>query len=58
MGTVDLMPGISGGTIALILGVYEELIKAIDSINVRNFKELKNKGFKIKNWFNNSRSWI
>ena len=46
MGTADLMPGISGGTIALILGVYEELIKSIDSINLKNLKEIKNKGFK------------
>jgi len=40
------MPGISGGTIALILGVYKELIKSIDSINLKNLKEIKNKGFK------------
>ena len=46
MGTADLMPGISGGTIALILGVYKELIKSIDSINLKNLKEIKNKGFK------------
>ena len=48
MGTADLMPGISGGTIALILGVYKELIKSIDSINLKNLKEIKNKGFKRK----------
>ena len=46
MGTADLMPGVSGGTIALILGVYKELIKSIDSINLKNLRELRNNGFK------------
>ena len=46
MGTADLMPGVSGGTIALILGVYKELIQSIDSINLKNLKSLKNDGIK------------
>jgi putative membrane protein len=29
MGSADLVPGVSGGTIALILGIYERLIKNI-----------------------------
>ena len=29
MGIADLVPGISGGTIALITGVYKDLITAI-----------------------------
>jgi putative membrane protein len=29
MGAADLIPGVSGGTIALILGIYEELIQSI-----------------------------
>jgi putative membrane protein len=33
MGVCDLVPGISGGTIALITGIYERLIKAIYHIN-------------------------
>ena len=40
MGFADLMPGISGGTIALILGVYKKLIESIDAISVKNFKTL------------------
>jgi putative membrane protein len=40
MGFADLMPGISGGTIALILGVYKKLIGSIDAISVKNFKTL------------------
>ena len=46
MGTADLMPGVSGGTVALILGVYKELIQSIDSINLKNLKNLKNEGIK------------
>ena len=30
MGAADLIPGISGGTIALITGVYEKLLKSIN----------------------------
>ncbi len=33
IGTADLIPGISGGTIALILGVYERLLSAIAQLN-------------------------
>ena len=40
MGCSDLMPGISGGTIALILGVYKKLIQSINAISIKNFKTL------------------
>ena len=39
MGIADLVPGISGGTIALITGVYKDLITAISNINIKIFKE-------------------
>src|SRR5690625_1518340 len=29
MGTFDVIPGVSGGTIALIVGIYERLIQSI-----------------------------
>ena len=32
MGTCDIIPGVSGGTIALITGIYERLITAIGNI--------------------------
>lgn len=38
MGMADIVPGISGGTIALILGVYEDLIEAIKSFNINCLK--------------------
>lgn len=40
MGTADLIPGISGGTIALILGVYEPFIDALKSFNSTFFKNV------------------
>ena len=45
MGIADLVPGVSGGTIALISGIYEELIESIASINLRSIKILKKEGF-------------
>ncbi len=34
MGAADVVPGVSGGTMAFILGIYEELIKAIRSFDL------------------------
>jgi len=39
IGVVELVPGVSGGTIALILGIYERLILAISNFN-RSFLSL------------------
>ena len=33
MGAADVVPGVSGGTIAFITGIYEELVNSIKSIN-------------------------
>ncbi len=35
MGLADIVPGVSGGTIAFILGIYERLISAIKSIDLK-----------------------
>ncbi len=35
MGAADLVPGVSGGTIAFISGIYERLISAIASLDIR-----------------------
>lgn len=40
MGAADVVPGVSGGTIAFIVGIYDELINSIKSINVKNLKLL------------------
>lgn len=38
MGAADVVPGVSGGTIAFIVGIYEELIDSIKSINLKTIK--------------------
>ena len=40
MGTADAVPGVSGGTIALIAGIYERLIRAIESITPIQIKRI------------------
>ncbi|WP_319589485.1 DUF368 domain-containing protein [uncultured Draconibacterium sp.] len=40
MGAADVVPGVSGGTIAFITGIYEELINSIKSINLTAIKLL------------------
>ena len=40
MGAADVVPGVSGGTIAFIVGIYEELIDSITSINLTSLKML------------------
>ena len=46
MGAADAVPGVSGGTIAFISGIYEELITTISNVNVSLFKTLIKDGFK------------
>ena len=44
MGSADIVPGVSGGTMALILGIYERLLDAIKSVNgvfLKSFFTLK-----------------
>ena len=40
MGACDVIPGVSGGTIALITGIYERLVGAIGSIDLASIKHL------------------
>ena len=46
MGAAEIIPGISGGTIALILGIYKRLIIAISSVDKVFFKKLIKLEFK------------
>jgi Predicted membrane protein len=41
MGAADVVPGVSGGTIAFITGIYEELLTAISNVNLSLLKLLK-----------------
>lgn len=45
MGAADVVPGVSGGTIAFISGIYEELIDSINKVNLGTLKILKKEGF-------------
>ena len=45
MGAADIVPGVSGGTIALITGIYEELITSIDRLNLGVLTTLYKQGF-------------
>ena len=40
MGASDVVPGVSGGTMAFILGIYEELIDAIRSFDLKSLRLL------------------
>jgi len=45
MGAADVVPGVSGGTIAFISGIYQELLDSISQLNYKAFKVLKKEGF-------------
>ena len=46
MGSADIVPGVSGGTIALITGIYERLVYSISKINFKFIKPLVKLDFK------------
>ena len=45
MGAADVVPGVSGGTIAFISGIYEELIDSISNVNLKTLGLWKSEGF-------------
>ena len=49
MGAADVVPGVSGGTIAFISGIYEELVTSIDNLSIANLKKIRTEGLK-KTW--------
>ncbi|MCX4025426.1 DUF368 domain-containing protein [Endozoicomonas sp. SM1973] len=46
MGAADVVPGVSGGTIAFIVGIYDRLLQSVSHINHRAIRLLFTKGFK------------
>ncbi len=38
IGVANIIPGVSGGTMALALGIYERLIAAIHNVSFRTLK--------------------
>lgn len=56
MGAADVVPGVSGGTIAFITGIYEELIESINKVNLEALRKLRKEGIAaawehINGWF-------
>ncbi len=49
MGAADAVPGVSGGTIAFITGIYEELIGTISRIDFSVLRSLRDVGV-VKTW--------
>ncbi|CUS49560.1 MAG: putative membrane protein [Idiomarinaceae bacterium HL-53] len=49
MGMADVVPGVSGGTLAFILGIYERFINALTSFNLTAVKLLLRREF-VKAW--------
>lgn len=44
MGVADLVPGVSGGTIALVTGIYEELIASLARIGPERWRDFRSGG--------------
>jgi len=47
MGAADLVPGVSGGTIALITGIYKELLESINSLSLDKLRLLRKEKIKV-----------
>lgn len=45
MGAADIIPGVSGGTVALILGIYERLITAVSRFDLTFLRHIQKKEF-------------
>ncbi len=53
MGAADVVPGVSGGTIAFITGIYDTLLESIRRVNPKLLKLWRKKGFKtVFNYIN------
>ena len=50
MGAAEVVPGVSGGTIALLVGVYERLVESIRTLGSSAIKELFGKGGSSRFW--------
>ena len=45
MGIADVVPGVSGGTIALVMGIYDQLITTITRADKRLLKYVRHRQF-------------
>ena len=49
MGAADLVPGVSGGTVAFIVGIYEELLTTIGGLGLSTVRDLFRDGL-VATW--------
>ena len=47
MGAADVIPGVSGGTIAFLMGIYSELLDSIKSVNGEALKLLSQNKYSV-----------
>lgn len=57
MGIADIIPGVSGGTIAIIMGIYEEFLNTLNKIDFMIFRLLFKREFQ-KIWKNYNLSFL
>lgn len=57
MGAADVVPGVSGGTIAFITGIYQELLDTIKGFNLSVFGQLKSDGL-ASTWKSTNASFL
>ena len=50
MGAAEVVPGVSGGTIALLVGVYERFVESIRTLGSSAIKELFSRGGISRFW--------
>ena len=46
MGVAEIIPGVSGGTLAIVTGIYKKLLESINNISTENLKLARTDGFK------------
>ena len=47
MGVADSVPGVSGGTVAVMTGIYEELVHSLRNLDPRNLPAYCRRGVEI-----------
>lgn len=57
MGAADAVPGVSGGTIAFITGIYQELIDTLSQFGITTVKQFINEG-PLKTWSAHNGSFL
>lgn len=46
MGAADVVPGVSGGTVAFVTGIYDELLDTLSAVDLRAWRVWREEGFR------------